>query len=127
MARRSADEAPAHDVRLFAVAAGGEALGVARRRTGLADLIHVRQEGKNGVPFAALIDERFAAAQRRAGRAQEAENQFARFGSVNLAVGLLLGPACAGNEEQLRVGTNGLLVLLRRAEAADRGAQRRQS
>ena len=36
------DETPAHHVRLLAVAAGGEPFGMARRRAGLADLVHVR-------------------------------------------------------------------------------------
>ena len=116
------DEAPADDVRLFAVAAGGEALGVARRCAGLADLVQMREEGKNGVAFAALVDERLAAAERCAGLAQEAEDEVGGFGDVDLAVGLLLGPASAGDEEEFGVGADGLLVLLRRADAGDGGA-----
>src|SRR5208337_1127891 len=50
-----ADEPPADHVRLFAVAASGETLGVARRVARLPDLIHMRQERKYGIPFAALI------------------------------------------------------------------------
>ena len=117
------DEAPADYVGFFAVAAGGKAFGVARRGAGLADLIQMRQEGKDGFAFAALIDERFAAAERRAGGVQEAENEFAGFGGVDLAVGLFLGPACAGDEEQFGVGADGLLVLRGGAEAADGGAE----
>ena len=94
-----ADEAPTHHVRLFAVAAGGQALGVTRRRAGLADLVHVRQEGKHGLAFAALVDERFAAAERCACCAQESENEIGGFGGVHLPVGLLLGPSRAGDEE----------------------------
>ena len=86
---------------------------MARRGAGLADLVHVGEEGKHGLAFAALIDERFAAAQRCAGGAQEAENQFAGFGDVDLAVGLLFCPAGAGDEEQLGVGADGLLRLAR--------------
>ena len=43
---------------------------------------------------------------------------------MNLAVRLFFGPAGAGNQEHLRIGANGLLVLLRGAKAADRSAQR---
>jgi hypothetical protein len=49
------DEAPADDVRFFAVTAGGEAHGVAGRCAGLADLVEMGEEGKDGVAFAALI------------------------------------------------------------------------
>jgi hypothetical protein len=51
------DEAPADYVRLLAVAAGGKAFGMAGRCAGLADLVEVRKKGKNGVPFAALVDQ----------------------------------------------------------------------
>ena len=119
------DEAPADDVRLFAVTAGGEALGMARRGAGLADLIEMRQKWKNGVPLAALVDQRFAAAERCAGGAQEAEDQVCRFGDVDLAVGLFFGPAGAGYEEQLGVGADGLLILRGGADAGDGGALRR--
>ncbi len=69
------------------------------------------RKGRTELAFAALVDQRFAAAQRCAGGAQEAENQLAGLGDVDLAVGLLLGPAGAGDEEQLRVGADGLRVL----------------
>ena len=85
---------------------------MARRRAGLPDLVHMRQERKHGVPLAALIDERLAAAERCAGRVQEAENQLARLGDVDLAVGLFLGPAGAGDKKHFRVGANRLRVLL---------------
>jgi hypothetical protein len=42
---------------------------------------------------------------------------------VNLAVGLFFGPACAGYEEELGVGADGLGSLLRSAEAGDGGAR----
>ncbi len=113
MARRLADEAPADYVRLFAVAAGGEAFGVARRGAGLADLVHVGEEGKDGFAFAALVDQRFAAAEGCAGGAQEAEDQFAGFGGMDLAVGLLFCPAGAGDEEKFGIGADGLLRLAR--------------
>jgi hypothetical protein len=119
-----ADEAPAHHVRLFAVAAGGEALGVARRCAGLADLVQVREEGKHGVALRRPGRPAICCCRAMRRRAQEAEDQFAGLGGVNLAVGLLLGPAGAGDEQQLGVGADGLRVLRRRAEAADRGAQR---
>ena len=69
------------------------------------------RKGRTEFALAALVDQRFAAAQRCAGRAQEAENQLAGFGGMDLAVGLLLGPAGAGDEEHLRVGADGLRVL----------------
>ncbi len=43
-----------------------------------------------------------------------------------LPIRLLLGPSGSGDKEHLRVGTDRLLTYFRRAEAADRGAQRRQ-
>ena len=54
--------------------------------------------------LAAQIHQRFAAAQRGLGGAQEAENQLLRFGAMYRAVALFLGPAGAGYEEQLGVG-----------------------
>ena len=54
--------------------------------------------------------------------AQEAEDQFAGLGGMDLAVGLFLGPACAGDEEHFGVGADGLRVLGRGAESADGGA-----
>jgi hypothetical protein len=58
-------EAPAHHVRLLAVAACGKPLAMARRSVRLADLIQVRKERKHLLVLACLIHERFAAAQRR--------------------------------------------------------------
>jgi len=110
-----ADKAPADDVRLFAVAAGGEALGVPRRRARLTDLVEMGEKGKDGAALAALVDERFRAAQRRARCAQEFQDDFARLRCVNLAVGLFFRPARSGNKQQLRFGTNRRLVECRRA------------
>ena len=102
------DEAPADDVGLFAVAAGGKALGVTRRGAGLADLVHVGEEGKHGLAVAALVDERFAAAERCAGGIDEAEDEAGGFSGVGLAVRLFAGPAGAGDEEKFGVGADGL-------------------
>ena len=96
-------EAPSDNVRLFAVTASGKALGVARRRACLPDLVHMGEEGKHGLPITALVDERLAAAERSACVAQEAEDQFAGFSGVNLSVGLFLGPSRAGDKQKLRV------------------------
>ena len=64
-------EAPTDDVRFFAMAAGRQTLGMTRCRTGLADLIQMRHKAEHGLLFAALIDQRFAAAERSLGRVQE--------------------------------------------------------
>ena len=53
---------------------------------------------------------------------QEAEDQSLRFRSVRRSVGLLLGPAGAGHEEQFGVGPDGLLVRLGRLDAGHGGA-----
>ena len=50
-----ANESPTNNMRLFAVAAGGEPFGVARRGASLPDLVQMRQKWQHGVPFAALI------------------------------------------------------------------------
>ena len=86
---------------------------MARRGAGLADLVHVGEEGKHGLAVASLIDERFAAAQRCAGGMEEAEDEIGGFGGMGLAVGLFLGPAGAGDKEEFGIGTDGLRVLLR--------------
>ena len=72
---------------------------MARRGAGLANLVHVGEKGENGLPFAALIDERFRAAEGCACLVQEVEDNVGGFGDVNLAVGLFFGPAGAGYEE----------------------------
>ena len=82
----------------------------------------MRQKWKNGVPLAALIHERLAAAERCAGSMKEAEDEIAGFGGVDLAVGLFLCPTCAGNKKEFGVWADGLLILLRFPEAADGGA-----
>src|ERR1017187_509995 len=68
------DETPTDNVGFLAVAAGCEALGMAGRGAGLADLIHMSEEGKNWLAFATLVDKRLAAAEGCAGLAKEAEN-----------------------------------------------------
>src|SRR3954453_14834739 len=65
------NEPPPDNVRLFAMTAGREASRVTRCSPGLADLVHVGEERKNGLPVSALIDERLAAAQRSTRCAQE--------------------------------------------------------
>jgi hypothetical protein len=69
-----ADEAPADNVGLFAVTAAGEALGVAGRGAGLADLIQVGEERKYGMTVAALVNEGFATAEGRMGGMEETED-----------------------------------------------------
>src|SRR5581483_552844 len=73
----------------------------------------------DGFAFAALVDERFTAAERGFGGAQEAEDEAFRFGCVDGAVRLLLRPAGAGDEEEFRVGADGLLARLRGTDACD--------
>ena len=102
-----ADETPAHYVWFFAMAAGCEPFRMPWGRAGLADLIEVGEERQNRDAFAALIDERFRTAQRCPGAAQKFTNQLARLRSMNLPVGLLLGPARAGNEQELCIGPYG--------------------
>ena len=113
------------------MAAGGEPLGVARRRAGLADLVHVREEGKHGLllarAFRLLVRQRLAAAERCSAEAQEREDQLSGLGDVNLPVGLLLGPARPGDKQQPRVRADRLRVPHRRAQAFDRSAYGRQS
>ena len=104
---------------------------MARRRAGLADLVEVRHEAEHRLAFAAEVDQRLAAAQRGLRRAQEPEDQLLGLGGMRRAVGLLLGPAGAGDEQQLGVRTDGLLVGLRtprrRARWSGSAAPRRRS
>ena len=72
--------------------------------------------------FAAEIDQGLAAAERGFRGVEEAEDQGFGFGSVDRSVGLFFGPAGAGDEEEFGVGTDGLLVGLRRALAGHGGA-----
>ena len=116
------DEAPADGVRLFAVAAGGQPLGVARRGAGLADLVEVAHELEHLLALAAQIDERFGAAEGGLRLPEETEDDLLGLGGVRLAVGLLLGPAGAGDEEQFRVRADRLLVGGRSLDAGDGGA-----
>ena len=69
-----ADKPPAHHVRLLAMAAGREPLGMPRRRARLSDLVQMRQKGKHGLPVAALVNQRFRTAQRRAALAKSPES-----------------------------------------------------
>ena len=89
------DEAPADDVRLLAVATGGKALGVARGRAGLADLVHVGHAVQDGFAFAAEVHHVFAAAERGLRLTQEGEDQLLRLGRMDCAIGLLLMPKLA--------------------------------
>ncbi len=57
------DEAPSDGVGFFAVAASGEAFGMSWCGAGLADLVQMRQEREDSLAFAALVDQRFAAAE----------------------------------------------------------------
>ena len=93
-----ADETPADGMRLLTVTAGAQAFRVTRCRAGLADLVQMRQKRQHGLTLAALIHERFAAAERRARLFQETKNQFFRLRQMRLSVGLFFRPARAGNE-----------------------------
>ena len=104
------------------MAAGGEPFGMARRGTRLTNLIHVSHETEDGLIFAALIDEGFAATEGGSGFAQEIQNESFGLLRMDLAIGLFFGPASAGNEEQIRVGTNRLRIGLWSANASDGGA-----
>ena len=95
--------------------------------TGLADLVEVRHELEHRLAFAAEVHERLGGAERGLRLAEETEDELLGLGGVGLAVGLLLRPAGAGDEEQLGVGADGLLVGGRGAEAGDLGADGRES
>src|SRR5579863_1341930 len=96
---------------------------MARRSARLADLVHVGEEGKNGLAVPSLIDERLARAERCAGCAQEVEDDVRRVIAVGLTVELFLGPAGTRDEEKLRIGTNRLRILCGRAKACNGGAR----
>ena len=64
-------EAPADYVRLFAMAAGRQALWMTRRRAGLTDLIQMRHKAEHRLLFTALVDQRFAPPERSLRRIQE--------------------------------------------------------
>ena len=64
---------------------------MARRRPGLADLVHVRQAGQYGFALAALVHQALAAAERSLRLAEESEDQLLRLGGMDRAIGLLLG------------------------------------
>ena len=104
------DEAPADDVGLFTVAAGGETFTVAGGGPGLADLVEVGQEGEDGLAFAGLVDEGLRRTEGGLGGADEAEDQIGGFIGVDGAVGLFLGPSGAGDEEEAGVGADGLFA-----------------
>src|ERR1700683_74147 len=86
----------------------------------------MRQEGKNGAPVAALINERFATAQRRARSAKKLENQAAGLVGMNLPIRLLLGPSRAGHKQKFGVGPDSLLVLFRSLLARNGRSHRRK-
>lgn len=94
---------------------------MARRGAG-PRLIWLRcQEREHRLAFAAEIDERFAAPQGRAGDLQEVVNEF-HLRHVRLAVGLFLGPACAGHKEEIGVGPDRLGIGGGLPDAGDGGA-----
>jgi hypothetical protein len=82
----------------------------------------VGHELEDLLPLARLVDERLGGAEGGAGGPEEAEDELLRLLGVRLAVGLLLGPAGAGDEEELRVGLDGLLAAGRGAGAVVREA-----
>src|ERR1019366_6937950 len=69
------DEPPAHDMGLLAMATRGQTLGMARRRSGLADLVQMGHETEHRLTLSRLIDQRFAAAQGCARGTKEIKNQ----------------------------------------------------
>ena len=93
------DETPADGVRLFAVATGAQPLRMPRRCAGLANLVQVRQKRQHRLSLAALVHQRFAAAQRRAAELEKTPDVLFRLGHVRLAVGLFLRPARAGDKK----------------------------
>ena len=98
-------------MRLFAVATGCQSpFACRRRRPGLSHLIEMCQKWKHGAALAALVDQRFRTAQRRARRIQKFQNQLARLLHVNLPIRLLLRPSRARNKQQLRIRPNRLRV-----------------
>ena len=50
------DESPAHDMGLLAMATRGQTLGMARRRSGLADLVQMGHETEHRLTLSRLID-----------------------------------------------------------------------
>jgi hypothetical protein len=93
------DETPANNVRLFPVTAGGKTLGMAGRRTGLTYLIHESHKVNDGLTFAALVDERLAATQRRVGFTKEIQDESFGLLGMNFSIGLLFGPTGTCNKE----------------------------
>ena len=107
---------------LLAVTTRGQALGVTRRGSGLADLVEVGEEGQHGLALAAHVHQGLAAAKRGLGLAEKTEDELAGLGHMGDAVGLLLGPAGPGHEQQPGVRADGLLVGGRRNDGLDRSA-----
>ena len=62
-----ANESPTHGVRLLAVAARGQPLGMAWRGPGLSHLVEVAHEAQRRLVLAGELDQGFAAAERRFG------------------------------------------------------------
>src|SRR5208282_1330001 len=118
------DEAPADNVWLLSMAAGGKAFGVPWCGAGLAHLIQVSHESQHGLILPALINQRLAAAERSTRRAKKIEDERFRLFRVRLSVGLLFGPACAGYKKHGGIRTNRLGVRLRCADSRDGGALR---
>ena len=116
------DEAPADDVGLFTMTAGCKALGMARGCAGLADLIEWVRKGRTEFPSPPWSTKDLQLPSDAPVWREEAEDEFGGFGDVGLAVGLFLGPACAGDEEHFGVGADGLFVLLWSADAGDGGS-----
>src|SRR3954463_397958 len=96
---------------------------MARCSARLPDLVEMCHERQDALIFPALIDERFAAAERSAGAAEEIENGGLRVADVDLAIRLLLGPSCTCDKEKFCVRSDGLSVLHGRALPADACAQ----
>jgi hypothetical protein len=59
----------------------------------------VSHKAKDGLIFAALVDERLAGTQRRAGFAQKIQDESFGLRGMNFSIGLLLGPTGTCNKE----------------------------
>ena len=79
-----------------------------RCRTGLTDLAELGLKGKDALILGGLIVEGLAAGKKGSGIAQKIRQERFGFGYMGSAAGLFLGPACACDEKQSGVRTNGL-------------------
>ena len=77
---------------------------MAGRRTCLTNLIHVSHEMKDGLIFAALIDERFAATEGGAGFAQEIQDESFGLLRMDLAIGLFFGQPAPATKRRFESG-----------------------